>query len=137
MVNREVVETRLRKLRDYLKVLKKLKALSFKEIEKDDFLRAALERYLHLAIECLLDIGNHIISDRGFRRAGDYREIFLILGENKVIPKKFSERLAPMGAFRNILVHDYVELDFRKVYDLLQSHYSDFERFAKYISALL
>ena len=137
MVNREVVETRLRRLREHLKILKKLRSMPFKKIEADDFLRAALERYLHLAIECLLDIGNHIISDKGFRQAGDYREVFLILGENKVIPKKFAERLAPMGSFRNILVHDYIELDFRKVYDLLQTHYSDFEKFAKFISPLL
>ena len=137
LVNREIIETRLRKLRGYLEVLKKLKRLSFKEIEADEFLRAALERYLHLAIECLLDIGNHIISDKGFRQAGDYREIFLILGENKVIPKKFAERIAPMGSFRNILVHDYIELDFRKVYDLLQTHYSDFDRFARFIAKLL
>ena len=137
LVNREIIETRLRKLGGYLKVLKKLKRLSFKEIEADEFLRAALERYLHLAIECLLDIGNHIISDKGFRQAGDYREIFLILGENQVIPKKFAERIAPMGSFRNILVHDYIELDFRKVYDLLQTHYSDFDRFARFIAKLL
>ena len=68
LVNREIIETRLRKLGGYLKVLKKLKRLSFKEIEKDEFLRAALERCLHLAIECLLDVGNHIISDKGFHR---------------------------------------------------------------------
>ena len=96
-----------------------------------------MERYLHLAIECCLDLGNHLIADRGLRKAEDYKEVFLILGEAKILPKAFANRIAPMGGFRNILVHDYLRVDPQKVYDPLQKSLPDFERFARAMAKFL
>lgn len=131
MVNPEVIATRLAKLREYLGYLKRLKNFPCRRFAEDPFIRGSAERYLHLAIECCLDLGNHLIADRGLRRAQDYQEVFLILGEGKLLPKAFAKRIAPMGGFRNILVHDYLRVDPRKVYDFLQHRLSDFERFAR------
>lgn len=131
MVNPDVVATRLAKLREYLGYLKQLRRYSYKQFADDPFIRGNVERYLHLAIECCLNLGNHLISDRELRRAEDYREVFLILGEAKLIPMAFARRLAPMAGFRNILVHDYLKVDLRKVYEALQKNLPDFERFAR------
>jgi uncharacterized protein YutE (UPF0331/DUF86 family) len=38
-----------------------------------------------------------------------------------------------MVNFRNILVHDYLEIDPDQVYDLLQSKLPDFDKFARAI----
>ena len=137
MVNPEVVATRLAKLRDYLILLRKLQRYSYKRFSADPFIRGSVERYLHLAIECCLDLGNHLIADKGLRRAQDYREVFLILGEARLLPPRFAKRIAPMGGFRNILVHDYLRVDPRKVYEVLKKHLSDLERFAKELARYL
>lgn len=137
MVNREVLATRLRRLREYLGYLRSLRRHSYRRFSGDPFVRGNVERYLQLAIECCLDLGNHMIADRGLRRAEDYREVFLILGEAKLIPKAFARRIAPMGGFRNILVHDYVRIDPRKVYEVLQKRLGDFERFSRSMAKFL
>lgn len=137
MVNPNVVATRLAKLREYVGYLKTLRKHSFKEFVADPFIRGSVERYLQLAIECCLDLGNHLIADRGLRRAEDYKEVFLILGEAGFIPKPFSRKIAPMGGFRNILVHDYLKVDPRKVYEALHGHLADIERFARFIAKTL
>ena len=137
MVQPELVATRLTKLREYLGFLKRLKRYSYRQFSSDPFIRGSVERYLHLCIECCLDLGNHVIADRGLRRAQDYKEVFLILGESKVLSKAFAGRIAPMGGFRNILVHDYLRVDPRKVYEFLQHRLSDFDRFAKAMAKFL
>ena len=137
MVNPEVIAVRLSRLREYLGYLKTLRRYSYRQFSTDPFIRGNVERYLHLAIECCLDMGNHLIADRGLRRAEDYREIFLILGEAKILPAAFAKRVAPMGGFRNILVHDYLRVDPRKVYEVLQKRLPDFERFGKIVARSL
>ena len=50
---------------------------------------------------------------------------------------RLSKRLAPMAGFRNILVHEYLEIDRHRVYRVLKNDLSDFERFIKAVSKLL
>ncbi len=38
------------------------------------------------------------------------------------------------GAFRDVLVHMYLEVDPRKVYEILQSHLGDLELYVEYVS---
>jgi uncharacterized protein YutE (UPF0331/DUF86 family) len=42
-----------------------------------------------------------------------------------------------MAGFRNILVHEYLEIDRRKVYRVLRDDLGDFDRFVKAVSKLL
>lgn len=137
MVNPEVVANRLSRLKEYLGYLRSLRRYPYKRFSSDPFIRGSAERYLHLAIECCLDMGNHLIADRELRKAQDYREVFLILGEVKILPPAFAKRIAPMGSFRNILVHDYLRVDPKKVYEFLHKHLADFTRFATAMAKFL
>ena len=42
-----------------------------------------------------------------------------------------------MAGFRNILVHEYLEIDRRRVYQILKDDLDDFERFIRAVSKLL
>ena len=137
MVNPHILASRVERLREYLGYLKSLRRYSYQQFSSDPFIRGNVERYLHLSIECCLDIGNHLIADRGLRRADDYKEIFLILGEAKILPRAFAKRIAPMGGFRNILVHDYLKVDPRRVYEALEQRLPDFERFILLVAKFL
>ena len=50
---------------------------------------------------------------------------------------RLSKRLAPMAGFRNILVHEYLEIDRHRVYRVLREDLGDFELFLKAVSRLL
>lgn len=93
--------------------------------------------YLHLSIECLLDIGSHIISDRGYRKPDTYSEIFEILAGEGMISAVLLRELEGMSAFRNILVHDYFRLDLDHVYGILRDRIKTLEKLAKVYAALL
>lgn len=65
------------------------------------------------------------------------QDIFLILGENSILPKQFAKKVAKMAGFRNILVHGYSDIDENLVYDSLTQGLTDFEDFIKYILKFL
>lgn len=51
------------------------------------------ERCLHLLAECLIDTGNHVVSDKNLGMPGSYREIFLMLSEHIDILKIYPYNL--------------------------------------------
>ena len=137
MVKREVVAARLEKLREYFQTLRSVQKNDLHRFKKAPFIHGAAERYLHLSIECLLDIGNHIIADRGYRKPETYGEILQILAEEGVISEKLFHELEGMAAFRNVLVHDYLKLDLDKVYQVIKERLKYFEELAGVYAGLL
>ena len=129
MVNREVVLSRISKLDEYIKFLHEMGKYSKEEYLLDPLIYGSTERFLHLSIECVIDIANHIISDMGYRKPNSNREIFEILFENKIIDSDLKKSLSNMAGFRNILVHDYINLDREIVYDILNNNLKDMEDF--------
>jgi uncharacterized protein YutE (UPF0331/DUF86 family) len=137
LVKPELIVSRLERLRDYMKTLKVIRAYDLERFKNDVFVHATAERYLQLAIECLLDIGNHIIADQGLRKPDTYAEILEILAENKIIPRNLYRELEGMAAFRNVLVHDYLRLDLGKVYSVLREKLPYLEKLASSFGRLL
>lgn len=121
MVNKNVLVARLDKLRTYISILVSIEQYDCNRFVSDPFIHGTAERNLHLAIECLLDIGNHIIADRGFEKPQSYADIFRILSDGKVIPPQLYNNLEGMAAFRNVLVHDYLNLDRSRVYQIIKN----------------
>jgi len=136
-VNERIIANRISKLREYLKVLRELQKVPFEEFVSSSRIRYSAERCLHLAIECTINIGNHIISALQLRKPEEYHEIALILEENGIIPSEFAEEFVKMIRLRNILVHSYVDLDLSKVYSFLLELLGDFELFMEYIAKFL
>ena len=54
-----------------------------------------------------------------------------------MIPSEFSGRIKSMAGFRNILVHEYVGIDYGLLYDCLLYRLDELREFAKYISLFL
>ncbi len=98
--------------------------------------RRAVERCLYLAIQQVLDVGSHIVAAEGWGLPGSYREVIEKLGDHGVLPREFARQLAPMAGFRNILQHDYVELDLVEL-DRNARRFDDFSRFAEFVVVYL
>lgn len=137
MVKKTILAARLERLRLYLKTLREVEKFELDRFTSDPFIHGTAERYLHLSIECLLDIGNHIIADRGYRKPESYAEVFDILAEEKVISRELLQELAGMAAFRNVLVHDYLKLDLEKVHHFVRDKRKVFEELATVYAELL
>lgn len=137
MVRKDLIAARIEKLRQYIKTLHAIRAVDSAIFKKDVYLHATAERYLHLSIESLLDIGSHIIADQGLRKPDTYAEIFEILTEEGIISEALMKDLEGMAAFRNILVHDYFRVDLDQVYMILQNKLGSIEKLGETYASLL
>lgn len=84
-----------------------------------------MERNLQLAVEAFTDMGSHIIVDENlgsFERARDVPDLFQKHGR---IGEKARDTWQSMIGFRDVLVHEYVDIERRRVYDTLQYHLDD------------
>ena len=132
-MDRTPIAARLTAISDALKALRTLRSLTREQIVGDDVLRASVERHLQVAIQAALDIGSILLSS-GARPPSAYRAVFPALAQIGVLPADFAERLAEMAAFRNVLVHLYLEVDPELLYAYLQEGLDDLERYAQYVA---
>ena len=131
------ITARLEKLKEYTNYLKGYQKKSLAEIKTDYTLQGAILHYLQLSIECVMDIGELLISELGHRKPQGAQELFMILAEGKVISHDFALKLVPMTSFRNILVHEYTEIDLEKVFLHLQNDLNDLDVYSQGVAQFL
>lgn len=136
-IDERIIQKKLQYLLRYGVKLKKLKRYTLEEISEDLEKTWAIEHGLQLAIQVIMDIGNHILVAIGEYEVEDYTDVIDKLGEREVIPPKFAEKIRGMAGFRNILIHEYTDVDISEVYEIIQNRLEDFEQFAKFIDEYL
>lgn len=138
MVDRFVVTARITKIREYVALLRKIRGLADeRRFVSDPLIYGNAERYLQLAIQAVLDISHHIVADRSLPLPADSKSLFDLLARQKVVSNGLSVKLAAMAGLRNILVHEYLEIDRRRIYRALTTELRDFETFIRAVTRLL
>jgi uncharacterized protein YutE (UPF0331/DUF86 family) len=137
VIDREAIAARLRRLDECVAELRQLRPGTLQDYLASRRLRSNCERELQVAIQCALDIGNHVIAEENLTAPEDQADIFHILGAFGILPPPFAERIVPMAGFRNILVLDYLRIDDARVYSILTQALTDLEEFARHVQAWL
>ncbi len=130
MLDKNVIMARLARLDEYVSRLKRFKRTSLEEYLGDHDLQAIVERNLQLAIQVCIDIANYIIARKKLTFPAEQENIFTLLGREGIITRELADRIKGMVNFRNILVHDYTEIDPEKVHGVLKQGLKDFNDFA-------
>lgn len=130
MVDREIFSRRLAALRGYLQKLEAFRETTEQEFRETPAIHDLAERYLHLAMDCALDLGNHFIADAGLAAPETNQDTFLRLEAAGAISPELAARLRAWAGFRNILVHQYLDIDHRIAWNAIQNELGDLETFA-------
>lgn len=125
MVKPEVIRRRLARFSEYLEILGRYRRYDFETFVSDPERYGSAERFLQLAIESMLDMGSHIISEERFGAIDQSRDIPRRFREQGLIDQDLEQRWVRMIGFRNILVHEYAELDRSIVYQILCERLDD------------
>ncbi len=99
-------------------------------------MRDIVERNLEVAAQCCIDISHRIISLEAAQKPRNYYEAIIRVGELDVLPPDFARQLAPIAGFRNVLVHEYVSVDWDEVHKNLQE-LENLARFAQFVRSWL
>ncbi len=132
------IKSRLKKFEECISILKNIRDhISLEEYLREPFYFSTGERNLHLAIESLLDISNFIITNYGFRQPETYADIILILKDEQIIPPELADKVEKLPAFRNILVHEYMILDRKLIFEKIKNSLSDLEEYMRCLVSFL
>lgn len=131
---KESIEGRLLKLDEALKVLEEYKGLKWDKYQADIKTQWIVERGFIIIAEMIFDIGAHILSSIYREYRDEYEEIIRGLSAKKIISQDLAKGLEGFGGFRNVLIHEYIELDSKKVYEALTGKLDILERFKKEIA---
>ena len=129
MVKSEFIITMLKTIEQNYIVLHQHKNVGAKEIAKNKSLQWSIERGLQVTIQAILDIGSHILSEKKANGWKTYKEIPIKLNELGIITKGLAKKISLMAGLRNILVHEYLEVDPNEIAKILKTNLEDFKKF--------
>lgn len=132
MVDLEVFSRRLDSLERYLRRAAALGKAGEAAFLAEPAVYDLAERYLHLATEAAIDLANHWISDAGLRTPETNRDTFAVLQEAGEIDSELAEKLRGWAGFRNVLVHQYANIDHRVSYRAIRDDLADLEAFRQW-----
>ncbi|MBP2364651.1 type VII toxin-antitoxin system HepT family RNase toxin [Pseudonocardia parietis] len=110
MVDEVRVARLLRAITDDLAVLR-AEANATSQRRADPLWLRGIKYVFVTAIEGCVDVAQHLCSSEGWGPPRDNGDALRLLGRHGVLPDDLSDRLARAVGFRNVLVHDYVDVD--------------------------
>lgn len=142
MVRPELVRRKLQLIAEDLGRLTRFRDETLQSLAQDYVRMAAVERMLERMVTRAIDVNMHLISeltpadtDRITRIT--YRETFLRLAALGVYPPEFAERVADSAGLRNILVHDYNNVDAEILHASIRRCLTDYADYVGHVEAFL
>ena len=136
MVDKPKLDQMLGNLKRYVASLQTLRAVPREQFLASPDKIGNAKYHFVIAIECCIDVANHIIASQRFRMPRDNADSFVVLAEEGVLPAESKSAFRAMARFRNRLVHLYWEIDDDRIWTYLGESLADFERFASAVGQL-
>lgn len=102
--------------------------------EDDHLKQDAIAINLQRACEQVIDLANHTIKMKKLGLPKESKESFRLLADNHIIPRALSVGLQKMVGFRNVLVHEYQELDMKLLIEVIDKRLDDLVDFTNHIT---
>ena len=98
----------------------------------------AFERAMHRAIEAMLDVCRHIASAKRLGLAEYYSDYPLRIADAELMDREMASKISRLAKLRNILIHEYTELDYEKLLDEAKNLVDDLSpRFTEWLRGFL
>jgi uncharacterized protein YutE (UPF0331/DUF86 family) len=129
MVDKTLILRKMSDLSDLYDHLLEYVGITARRYAADWKTQRIVERTLQMMVEICLDVANHIISDKRFRRPVGYADHFAVLRESGILSGRLTICMMKMAKFRNLIVHNYDKIDPEIVVGILKKNLSDFDAF--------
>jgi len=133
LIDKDVILIKANKVDHHLKRIREKRVVSLEEFLADLDCQEIILFNLQMAVQNCIDIVAHIISNEELGIAGSTNEMFYILQENNYLDPELTENMVAVIGFRNLVVHEYGNIDLRQVYHIAQQDIDNIERFVKVI----
>jgi uncharacterized protein YutE (UPF0331/DUF86 family) len=136
-VNPEYLLEQFQLIEEYLRRAHGIAGRSRDDYLSDPYAIDASVRELIVLFETSHNIAKHLISREGWRVPASKAEAFEILGEQGILPTDLVDAFREASRFRNLATYQTTTVSDAIVYQVLQTHLTDFERFLALIARWL
>ena len=133
MVKREVLERKLYQIEKSLRKVQVYYSLNYDDFISHPVARDVVEYNLFIIINCMVDVVNHIVADDGLGEIDMLSDGFRILIDYDYWTKQQATVYIKMVAFRNMIAHQYTDVDANVVYTILQEKLEDISKFKQQV----
>jgi uncharacterized protein YutE (UPF0331/DUF86 family) len=138
----EFVERKLQLITEDLGRLAGFRSVSYESFVADPLRVAAVERMLERVILRAIDINEHLISELQTGAESKttrltYRDSFLKLADYGVYSGDFAQRIAPSAGLRNVLVHEYNDIDHKIVHTAMREGLADYASYVDHVRSFI
>jgi uncharacterized protein YutE (UPF0331/DUF86 family) len=126
----EKIKDKIGDIHLYLSKLIDILPESFDLYKSSDEKRWSCEHGFEKIAEAIADLSFLVVKDKKLLGAKDDFSVFDILEKNNIIEKNTAEKMQGIKKMRNIISHQYGEVDDSKVFDALSNYFErDVEEF--------
>jgi len=137
VVKKHVILDLLKELDTVLEELSKHRHVSEHDLAGSLSLRWTVERGLIAAANLVFDALNHILAAAYGVYSETYEDTLVRAHHEAVLSDALFARMAGLGGFRNVLVHEYVRVDIRVLRENLSKGFDVFPAFSAEIQRWL
>ena len=128
---------KLKQLEENIKILEEIKReITLQDIAKSKRYEWELRYGFFESIQIMIDISCKIVNHYNLGNPQNYRECIELLGKFKYMDEELSWKYIAMVGLRNLLIHEYAEIDTQKLYSFLDS-IDDLKNFIRQIEESL
>jgi len=131
-LDQSFIQHKLALIERYLKKLEQIEANGKRAFLESDTHYTA-ERYTELVVGYAIDINFHLLKILDHPAPIKYRDSFIELGRTAILNYELATRLADSAGLRNLLVHQYDDIDLDRLYNGLAGGIADYQAYVKAI----
>ena len=96
MIKPAVVLRLLESLRENITLLRPVQSESMADLTADLLRYNGVIHLLQTSVEHVTDVGAHLLAGSGLEMPDEYRQIITKMGQHRILPYDFAQRIAPM-----------------------------------------
>lgn len=132
-----VVQRRLELIRELLGDLTAAGSITAERLRGDRMLRHGVERILTQMVDLATAVNSHLVVGLVGRAPEDYRSSFFAAAAAGVLSSDLAQRLGAAVGLRNVLIHEYVDVDFDVVVESAGTAVGEFEEYCRQLGRWL
>lgn len=133
----DAIQKKIAKIHVSVSTLESLRENCVARMKTDRLYRGAVFYYLYTMADSCVTLAQMIVKHKRLRKPQSYSEAIDILGEAGILPEAFAYDFARIAGFRNFLAHDYEEMDYERICEVMFGKTEEVKSYLAFIAASL
>jgi len=131
------LRAKLRRIGELIDQLQAIGPVDAKRLAAEPITALAVERVLTLLVDLAFSCNSHVAVATLGRAPDTYAESFALAAEAEMIDEELAKALRPSAGMRNVLVHNYLDIDQERVAGAIPLAVEQYREYVRQVAVFL